>query len=190
MTEILVPKLNANDTTYTLVEWIVPSGATVRSGDPVATVETSKAAEELPSPADGVLHHAVPVGAECGPGTVLGRLSGSEAERDRLLAPDPGAGDGGPVITEPALRAMADRGIPMAAVRALGRKVVRVADLAALTAAPPRTRSVRTRTSPAPPARGRTSCHRGGASSCPRGSGRSVPSSPSRTAPCRPRSSP
>ena len=53
MTEIVVPKLNANDTTYTLVEWLVPPGATVGAGDPVATVETSKAAEELPSPADG-----------------------------------------------------------------------------------------------------------------------------------------
>jgi 2-oxoglutarate dehydrogenase E2 component (dihydrolipoamide succinyltransferase) len=133
MTEILVPKLNANDTTYTLVEWIVPAGATVRAGDPVATVETSKAVEELPSPADGVLHQAVAVGAECAPGTALGRLFASEAARDRFLTPDAGADAGGPVITEPALRAMAERGISVDAVRALGRKVVRVADLAALT---------------------------------------------------------
>ncbi|GAA3212634.1 2-oxo acid dehydrogenase subunit E2 [Dactylosporangium siamense] len=131
MTEILVPKLNANDTAYTLVEWLVPAGTVVGAGEPVATVETSKAAEDLPSPGDGVLHHLVAVGAECAVGAAIGRLFASAADRDRFLAPDPGAG-GGPVITEPALRAMAERGIPVAAVRALGRKVVRVADLAAL----------------------------------------------------------
>ena len=72
MTEILVPKLNANDTTYTLVEWIVPAGATVGAGDPVATVETSKATE-LPSRAGGVLHRVLPLGAECEVGAVIGR---------------------------------------------------------------------------------------------------------------------
>ncbi|MDG6109849.1 2-oxo acid dehydrogenase subunit E2 [Dactylosporangium aurantiacum] len=142
MTDIVVPKLNANDTTYTLVEWIVPAGATVGAGDPVATVETSKAAEELPSPGDGVLHHVVAVGAECAPGAVLGRLSPSAAGRDRFPAPEPdGAADRDrfpapepdrPVITEPALRVMEEHGIAPSAVRALGRKVVRAADLAPL----------------------------------------------------------
>ncbi|WP_433083550.1 2-oxo acid dehydrogenase subunit E2 [Dactylosporangium sp. CA-052675] len=135
MTEIRVPKLNTNDAEYTLLEWIVPPGTLVREGEPVATVETSKAAEELPASGSGYLQPLLPAGAVCSAGAVIARLAAAPAEP---------AGSGGSdvprrpdvTITEPALRAMAERGISRAEVEALGRRVIRVADLDELAPAP------------------------------------------------------
>jgi 2-oxoglutarate dehydrogenase E2 component (dihydrolipoamide succinyltransferase) len=132
MSEIRVPKLNNNDAQYTLVEWIAPAGSLVRPGDPVATVETSKAAEELPSTGEGYLRQLLPAGASCAVGAVIGRL-------DPVPSPDAApvaAGASDVVITEPARRAMAERGIDRASVEALGRKVIRVADLDGLGGGP------------------------------------------------------
>ncbi|WP_433214987.1 2-oxo acid dehydrogenase subunit E2 [Dactylosporangium sp. CS-047395] len=128
MTEILVPKLNTNDDTYTLLEWLAPAGSLVHPGDPVASVETSKAVEELPSIGSGYLRQLLPAGASCAAGAVIGRL-----EAVATAVPAPVVADVPDlVITEPALRAMAARGIERATVEALGRKVIRVADLDAL----------------------------------------------------------
>ncbi|WP_433056631.1 2-oxo acid dehydrogenase subunit E2 [Dactylosporangium sp. CS-033363] len=128
MTEILVPKLNTNDDTYTLLEWLAPAGSLVEPGDPVASVETSKAVEELPSGGSGYLRQLLPEGASCAAGSVIGRLEGAPSAA-AVVAP---ADISDIVITEPALRAMAERGIERSAVEALGRKVIRVADLDAL----------------------------------------------------------
>ncbi|WP_426510199.1 2-oxo acid dehydrogenase subunit E2 [Dactylosporangium sp. McL0621] len=132
MTEIRVPKLNTNDAEYTLVEWIAPAGSLVRAGDPVATVETSKAAEELPATDSGYLRPLLPVGAVFPAGAVIGRLEAAPGPAPAAVP----AEISHIVITEPALRAMAERGISRAAVEALGRKVVRVADLDELAPAP------------------------------------------------------
>ena len=75
MSDIRVPKLSNNDTEYVLVEWAVEDGKPVRSGDPVATVETSKAAEELVAEADGYIRHLVKAGAFVAPGQPIATLS-------------------------------------------------------------------------------------------------------------------
>ncbi|MFI5906741.1 2-oxo acid dehydrogenase subunit E2 [Dactylosporangium sp. NPDC051541] len=149
MTDIRVPKLNNNDAEYTLLEWIAAPGAFVAAGDPVATVETSKAAEELPSVGEGYLRQLIAAGGACAPGTVIGRLEAAAAgpaapapTQATPAAPAPTqAALAAPttppdisemsdiVITEPALRVMAERGISREEVRALGLKVVRAADL-------------------------------------------------------------
>ncbi|GAA3388811.1 2-oxo acid dehydrogenase subunit E2 [Cryptosporangium minutisporangium] len=130
MTEVRIPKLNSNDTTYTLVSWLVAAGAAVRAGDLVATVETSKAAEDLASDADGVLHQLIGEGSDCAVGQVIGRvLPVSVDPAGAATATD---GDAGPIITEPARRLMAERGIDLAAVRALNRPLIRTADIEAL----------------------------------------------------------
>ena len=43
----------------TVVEWLARPGDAVRAGQPLAVVETAKAATELPSPADGTLLRVV-----------------------------------------------------------------------------------------------------------------------------------
>src|SRR5690242_5715317 len=104
MTPVVVPRLSANDDVYTLVEWLLPDGREVTRGQPIATVETSKAASELVAECSGVLHRGVAVGAECRVGDVLGHLFESAEDRERFVAAqsttavagdDGGADDGG-----------------------------------------------------------------------------------------------
>jgi pyruvate/2-oxoglutarate/acetoin dehydrogenase E1 component/pyruvate/2-oxoglutarate dehydrogenase complex dihydrolipoamide acyltransferase (E2) component len=71
---ITVPKLNNNDTTYVLVEWLHPDGARVDADTPVVTVETSKAVEDLVTTEAGFLRHAREAGVECQVGDVLGHV--------------------------------------------------------------------------------------------------------------------
>src|SRR6266545_2121615 len=102
--DITVPKLNTVDTTYTLIEWLFPEGATVPAGAAVAVVETSTAA----SVADAPVANAV-----AGDGR----------------AADPGSVAGDLVITKAARDLMRRHAITDEQVRSLGRAVVKAADI-------------------------------------------------------------
>jgi 2-oxoglutarate dehydrogenase E2 component (dihydrolipoamide succinyltransferase) len=141
--DIFVPKLNSNDAEYVLVEWIVPDGGQVRADDAVATVETSKTAEELVCGEAGVLRHGLPVGARCAPGDVLGRVLApgsyesagpASAPTAHMPADGPGGG-GGPAITAPARALLETLGLGPDDVRGLDVKIVREADVRRLAAA-------------------------------------------------------
>ncbi|MEV0804960.1 2-oxo acid dehydrogenase subunit E2 [Micromonospora sp. NPDC050200] len=160
MIDLVVPKLNNNDTSYVLTDWLAEDGEQVGSGDPIAVVETSKAAEELLSEGTGVLHRLTTVNQECRCGDVIGYVFASEDARQRFLTERAranggpagggradGAGDGvGPVLTDSA-RELADaHGISDAELRDLGRAVVRRTDVERLLA----NRPAALATSPAP----------------------------------------
>lgn len=154
MTELRVPKLNNNDTEYVLVEWLAEDGAGVLKGDPVVVLETSKAAEELVAEADGVLRRTAETGATCAPGDVIAHISDGSApppaaaglraasaagvEEADGRATDAGEtaarvpGSSGPVITAPAQALIDEHGVDPARIRALGKKVIKRADVAAL----------------------------------------------------------
>ncbi|MEN3538903.1 2-oxo acid dehydrogenase subunit E2 [Microbispora sp. ZYX-F-249] len=142
MTEFRVPKLNNNDTSYILVEWLAGDGQQVRDGEPIVLLETSKATEEVEAPADGVLRRLVAEGAECEPGQVIARLLGSADEPVREAAgqttdgnphgtdtPAPPGDAAGVVVTGPARDLIEAHGIAMERVYALGRKVIRRSDV-------------------------------------------------------------
>ncbi|MEU5784567.1 2-oxo acid dehydrogenase subunit E2 [Micromonospora lupini] len=142
MTDLVVPKLNNNDTTYVLLDWLAEDGEQVRSGEPIAEVETSKAAEELLSDGDGVLHRLVEVNQECAPGDVIGHVFDSEETRQRFLAaavtpavvPLPDVSPGGPVLTDSARELAAAHGLGDDELRGLGKSVVRRTDVERLLA--------------------------------------------------------
>ncbi|SDG16027.1 2-oxoglutarate dehydrogenase E2 component (dihydrolipoamide succinyltransferase) [Sinosporangium album] len=136
MAELRVPKLNSNDDVYLLVEWLAPDGADVRAGQPVAVIETSKAAEEIESDRDGVLRHLVKAGASCAPGAVIAGVGAGDAPGP-VLTPL----TDGPLITAPAQALMDELGIGLDQVRALAAAVIRRSDVEHLAAS---------RTSPAP----------------------------------------
>ncbi|MCW3841847.1 2-oxo acid dehydrogenase subunit E2 [Micromonospora yasonensis] len=71
---VSVPKLNNNDDSYVLLEWLVPAGATVEIGQVIAAVETSKAIEELAATHAGVLRQDLAAGADCVPGSTIGYI--------------------------------------------------------------------------------------------------------------------
>ena len=61
---VVLPKLGMNQEDSTILEWLVPEGSAVRSGQPIVVIETDKASVEVESPADGVLARIVrPAGA-------------------------------------------------------------------------------------------------------------------------------
>ncbi|MEU7841447.1 2-oxo acid dehydrogenase subunit E2 [Micromonospora sp. NPDC049114] len=142
MTDLVVPKLNNNDTTYVLLDWLAENGERVRAGEPIAEVETSKAAEELLSDGDGVLHRLVEVNQECAPGDVIGRVFDSEEARQRFLAEAvapavvqlPDVSPGGPVLTDSARELAAAHGLGDDELRGLGKAVVRRPDVERLLA--------------------------------------------------------
>ncbi|MET7948483.1 2-oxo acid dehydrogenase subunit E2 [Micromonospora sp. NPDC005324] len=141
MTDLVVPKLNNNDTTYVLIDWLAADGEEVRAGEPIAEVETSKAAEELLSDHTGVLHRVTEVNQECAPGDVIGHVFDSEAARQRFLAsagapagPVPDAHPGGPVLTDSARELAAAHGLGDDELGALGKAVVRRTDVERLLA--------------------------------------------------------
>ena len=53
--EIVMPQLSETMVEGDLVEWLVPEGAKLRAGEPIAEVETDKATVELEAPEDGTL---------------------------------------------------------------------------------------------------------------------------------------
>lgn len=138
MIGIELPTLNTNDSSYTLVEWLVPDGSSIEGEEPLAVVETSKASEEIESTGPGILHVLVGGGQDCRPGQTIAYLFESAEERDsyRASAATPAAASASPgaelSITN-AARELADRhGVSEAELRGLGRTVVRTADVEAL----------------------------------------------------------
>ncbi|GAB3856097.1 2-oxo acid dehydrogenase subunit E2 [Dactylosporangium cerinum] len=130
MAEIAVPKLNTNDDSYVLLAWLAPDGQAVTAGAPVAEVETSKAVEELTAAAGGVLRHRAATGADIIPGQVIALVDDPTAPGHAPAAPTAGAD--GPTITGPARARMAELGVTEDRVAALGRPIVRRADIDAL----------------------------------------------------------
>ncbi|MBG0828847.1 2-oxo acid dehydrogenase subunit E2 [Planomonospora sp. ID67723] len=141
MADVLVPKLNNQDTEYLVVEWLVGDGEPVRAGEAVAVLETSKAADEIEAAASGRLVHVAAKDAWIAPGAVLARVvpedrdgsAGSAAAPVRTSGGDPeetftGAAAGS-LITAPARAAMEELGVPEDRVLALGLPLVRRADV-------------------------------------------------------------
>jgi 2-oxoglutarate dehydrogenase E2 component (dihydrolipoamide succinyltransferase) len=142
VTEIRIPKLNNNDQTYTLVEWIAADDKPVESGDALVTLETSKAAEDLVCDEPGLLWHAKPAGSECQPGDVIGWVvppgtqRGPGAQTAQTAAPPGPSGDDEDelIVTRDAQALIDKLSIDTAALRELGTKVVRAADVERLAA--------------------------------------------------------
>lgn len=142
MFEVVIPKLNNNDDSYILVEWLVREGQPVSVGDPIAELETSKAAAELQAGQEGVVHLIAEARTECHTGDVIARLFATENDRLRALAepvPTPLLAPAtGPVITDAARTRAEQLGISLERLAALGRKVVKREDVERLAAKPGR----------------------------------------------------
>ncbi len=75
MADFLMPALGADMETGRVVRWLVAPGATVRSGDVVAVVETHKGAIDVEIFLDGVIHDLVPLNTPLPVGAVLARVA-------------------------------------------------------------------------------------------------------------------
>lgn len=132
MGEITVPKLNNNDDSYTLLEWLVADGQPVTVDAAVATVETSKACEDLLCTEAGVLRQIVSAGSECAPGEVIARVVEPGTPDTAASGPAPTQAPD-IVVTAPAQALLDQLGIARERVLTLGLPVVRRADVEQLT---------------------------------------------------------
>lgn len=88
--EVQVPRLAESVADATLVEWLRGDGEPVRVDEPVAVLETDKAAVEIAATGTGTLRHARRVGDVVRAGDVLGRIEpGAAAVPASLSAPAP-----------------------------------------------------------------------------------------------------
>ena len=143
--EIRVPRLAESVSEAVLVEWLKPDGAAVATDEPVAVLETDKAAVEIAASANGALRHSRAIGDR----VVVGDLLGS------VEAADGAGGAGG--VTPPGAGAEAARPIPAAAAPRREPRVMRPApipsDLRPKSPAAPGAETQAARTAAAPPAR-------------------------------------
>ena len=72
--DVKVPRLAESISEATLVEWLKPDGAGVRADEPIATLETDKAAVEIVADSAGVLDHVRKPGDVVHVGDVLARI--------------------------------------------------------------------------------------------------------------------
>ncbi|TCC21676.1 2-oxo acid dehydrogenase subunit E2 [Kribbella sindirgiensis] len=78
MAEFRMPSLGADMDEGTVIEWLVKPGDTVHKGDPVAVVDTDKAAIEVETFAGGTIDQIlVPVGERVQVGTPLATINGT-----------------------------------------------------------------------------------------------------------------
>jgi pyruvate/2-oxoglutarate dehydrogenase complex dihydrolipoamide acyltransferase (E2) component len=72
--QILLPKLGFAMNEGALSAWLLQDGAAVTQGQPLFTLESEKALEEIESPASGTLKIIEPAGRTYPVGTVLGEI--------------------------------------------------------------------------------------------------------------------
>jgi 2-oxoglutarate dehydrogenase E2 component (dihydrolipoamide succinyltransferase) len=86
MADVQVPRLAESISEAVLAEWLREDGATVRADEPIATLETDKAAVEIAASAAGVLRHARKAGDKVTVGDVLARIEAG-AKTEAAAAP-------------------------------------------------------------------------------------------------------
>src|SRR5438552_11686035 len=119
--EVKVPRLAESISEAVLVQWLKQDGEQVKTDEPIATLETDKAAVELPADVGGVLHHAKKVGDTVTVGDVIARIdesaAGGEAKADGAKAVDGGAKKSAPVPTMKSAPAPAMKPTPVPATK-------------------------------------------------------------------------
>ncbi|MGZ4479359.1 MAG: dihydrolipoamide acetyltransferase family protein [Nocardioidaceae bacterium] len=150
MSDFTMPSLGADMDAGTLLEWLVKPGDHVHRGEPIAVVDTDKAAVEIESFQDGVVDAVlIEPGTRVAVGTPLAtvREEGAAAPAPAVPAPTPptppapppAAAPAGPPPPSPAVRHhAAEVGVDLAAVTGTGlhgRVIRRDVDAAAAAAA-------------------------------------------------------
>jgi pyruvate/2-oxoglutarate dehydrogenase complex dihydrolipoamide acyltransferase (E2) component len=73
-TQLTIPRLEMAMTEGVLAEWLVPDGTQVKEGDPIYSIETGKAVQEIQAPASGRLVQRAQPGTTYLVGTDIGEI--------------------------------------------------------------------------------------------------------------------
>ena len=87
--DVVLPKVDMDMESGVIAEWKVAEGASVRQGDILFDMETSKSIMEVEAPASGIVRGLAPVdGASLPVGTVVARID-TEGDDERPAPPSP-----------------------------------------------------------------------------------------------------
>ena len=75
-TPIVIPRLGMTMTEATLVEWVVPDGDTVTSGDVLYRIETDKVETDCEATTSGTVRHKAEPGEVYPVGALIGEIEG------------------------------------------------------------------------------------------------------------------
>src|SRR5947209_2312732 len=89
--EIKVPSVGESITEGILSRWLKKEGDAVRSGEPLFELETDKATQEVPAPADGILSIGVKEGEPVAIGSVVGSVDPQGKPKPRQSDTEPAA---------------------------------------------------------------------------------------------------
>jgi pyruvate/2-oxoglutarate dehydrogenase complex dihydrolipoamide acyltransferase (E2) component len=89
VTEVKIPVENVNDLTAKVLAWRVPNGATVKQGEAISELETTKASFEVFAPCAGVVEYSWPEGAEVPVGETLCQISSDKEMKSPVIAIEP-----------------------------------------------------------------------------------------------------
>lgn len=136
--EVIMPKVDMDMASGKIMSWHIAEGEAVTKGEPLFDIETDKAAMEVEAPADGILHHTAPEGAQIPIGTPCAWLyaEGEEvgAQPKPFAIMDDGTADSAPPAEDtPAPTAAAEAPAPAAPI---------ADDTAGKTRATPRARAM------------------------------------------------
>lgn len=91
LTDIVVPRLGAEVTDVTVLEWLKGPGESVEENEVVAVIETDKLTNEVTAPASGLLHILAGQDAVVAMGERLGVIASTPEEYARLTAAGAGS---------------------------------------------------------------------------------------------------
>ena len=138
---IVVPAMGESISAGTIVDWLKPSGASVKETEPLFEFETDKATVQVPAQAGGVLEILVPKGAEVAIGQTIAVIDTQEDIAPSPTSPPPTAARAGtPAALSPAVRRVLDENNLEAAAVAGSGKGGRITKADAITAAKSRRR--------------------------------------------------
>jgi 2-oxoglutarate dehydrogenase E2 component (dihydrolipoamide succinyltransferase) len=115
MFEVKVPRLAESISEGTLVAWLKQDGEAVKVDEAIATLETDKAAVEIPAEQAGVLHHAKKVGETVEVGDVIATIDANGSGPAPAKAKAEAAAPASAPAAAPATPAKAEPSAPPAA---------------------------------------------------------------------------
>lgn len=87
--EVTIPALGESVVEATIAKFIVPSGGSVKEGDPMTMLESEKASVEVPAPASGVVTYSAKEGDTLKVGTVFAQIDTEAKVEEKKPEPKP-----------------------------------------------------------------------------------------------------
>ena len=85
MTDIIIPNVGESVSEVTIAQWFKKVGDTIKKDDPILELETDKAAQEIVSPADGIMEEILASeGDNVAVGTLVARINSNNSDPSLL----------------------------------------------------------------------------------------------------------